>query len=133
LRCRIEKLSSEAVALGAAHDHRIIYATKQAETTTVPSMADGNARERGRVQVLLVQSEKRFWNKCNPDMQEPERREAGPVGALAYWRADAIKNRYVKNPSSACAGMRRLRQGAPWLLIALAAVAVEIVPPCPLA
>ena len=22
----------------------------------------------------------------------------GPVGALAYWTADAIKNRYVKNP-----------------------------------
>ena len=22
----------------------------------------------------------------------------GPVGALAYWMADAIKNRYVKNP-----------------------------------
>jgi len=22
----------------------------------------------------------------------------GPVGALAYWAADAIKNRYVKNP-----------------------------------
>jgi hypothetical protein len=66
-------------------------------------------------------------------MQEPERREAGPVGALAYWTADAIKNRYVKEPRSAGAGMRRLRQGVPWLLIALAAVAVEIVPPCPLA
>jgi hypothetical protein len=23
---------------------------------------------------------------------------AGPVGALAYWTADAIKNRYLKNP-----------------------------------
>jgi gluconate 2-dehydrogenase alpha chain len=23
----------------------------------------------------------------------------GPVGALAYWTADAIKNRYVKNPA----------------------------------
>ena len=22
----------------------------------------------------------------------------GPVGTLAYWTADAIKNRYVKNP-----------------------------------
>ena len=22
----------------------------------------------------------------------------GPVGALAYWAADAIKNRYIKNP-----------------------------------
>ena len=22
----------------------------------------------------------------------------GPVGALAYWTADAIKNRYLKNP-----------------------------------
>jgi gluconate 2-dehydrogenase alpha chain len=22
----------------------------------------------------------------------------GPVGALAYWTADAIKKRYVKNP-----------------------------------
>ena len=22
----------------------------------------------------------------------------GPVGALAYWAADAIRNRYVKNP-----------------------------------
>ena len=22
----------------------------------------------------------------------------GPVGALAYWTADAIKNRYVKSP-----------------------------------
>jgi gluconate 2-dehydrogenase alpha chain len=22
----------------------------------------------------------------------------GPVGALAYWTADAIKNRYMKNP-----------------------------------
>jgi gluconate 2-dehydrogenase alpha chain len=22
----------------------------------------------------------------------------GPVGALAYWTADAIKTRYVKNP-----------------------------------
>jgi gluconate 2-dehydrogenase alpha chain len=32
-------------------------------------------------------------------MQEPERRKAGPVGALAYWMADAIKNRYVKNPA----------------------------------
>ena len=64
-------------------------------------------------------------------MQEPERREAGPVGALAYWTGDAIKNRYVKEPRSAGAGMRRLQQGAPWLLIALAAVAVEIVPPYP--
>jgi hypothetical protein len=24
----------------------------------------------------------------------------GPVGALAYWTADAIKNRYLKNPGS---------------------------------
>jgi gluconate 2-dehydrogenase alpha chain len=24
----------------------------------------------------------------------------GPVGALAYWSADAIKNRYVKNPGA---------------------------------
>jgi gluconate 2-dehydrogenase alpha chain len=23
----------------------------------------------------------------------------GPVGALAYWTADAIKNRYLKNPA----------------------------------
>jgi gluconate 2-dehydrogenase alpha chain len=22
----------------------------------------------------------------------------GPVGALSYWTADAIKNRYIKNP-----------------------------------
>jgi len=24
----------------------------------------------------------------------------GPVGALAYWAVDAIKNRYLKNPGS---------------------------------
>ena len=24
----------------------------------------------------------------------------GPVGALAYWAADAIRNRYIKNPGS---------------------------------
>ena len=29
----------------------------------------------------------------------------GPVGALAYWMADAIKTRYVKNSRSAGAGM----------------------------
>ena len=23
---------------------------------------------------------------------------AGPVGALAYWAADAIRNKYLKNP-----------------------------------
>jgi len=29
----------------------------------------------------------------------------GPVGALAYWTADAIKNKYVKNPGPLVAGM----------------------------
>ena len=31
----------------------------------------------------------------------------GPVGALAYWTADAIKNRYVKNPGPLVHGMMR--------------------------
>src|SRR5258708_33691074 len=40
---------------------------------------------------LFVVGANVFWHKSsyNP---------TGPVGALAYWTADAIKNRYLKNP-----------------------------------
>ena len=43
----------------------------------------------------------------------------GPVGALAYWTADAIKNRYVKNPQPAGARMKVQIGGTASVLVLL--------------
>ena len=43
----------------------------------------------------------------------------GPVGALAYWTADAIKNRYLKNPAAAGARMKVQIGGTASVLVLL--------------
>ena len=45
------------------------------------------------------------------------------MGALAYWTADAIKNRYLKNPGPAGCGMRPVAMRAAGLLCAMALAA----------
>ena len=40
----------------------------------------------------------------------------GTVGALAYWAAEAIRNRYIKNPGAAGAGMKTFGARLPCLI-----------------